>query len=318
MFHVLAFPEVRAVTLVVSGSVSVDVDVDDSGPPGCATTLTCAAALCGLWFSFFFGVKEPGQALGHVPSLFRCLFILPVEEYCALQSGQLTGILLGCFLMVPVSSFCLSVCIIVLYSTELWETAEAVQYPYLTVCHPRFFNKTKLEEYDIDDTLANYMIMTLDPSMEVMGEILRRGINTDSGVPTMDEMLSLEADLQTVLTRENTTIGQLFKKVAIRSTILQYKHGVKRSLQVIITFRNPLCSCEQFVGYCDVRGNRTVRCCDTVFDPDPIFAFTGTCFKMDMTSYETVPFVFRSINVWLKFRNEITPEFEMRLEIHEM
>ena len=96
-------------------------------------------------------------------------------------------------------------------------TAKEVQYPYLTVCHPRFFNKTKLEEYNIDDTLANYMIMTLDPSLDVMAGILQN-VNTDNGVPTMAEMSSLEADLQTVLTRENTTLGQLFKKVAIRST----------------------------------------------------------------------------------------------------
>ena len=110
---------------------------------------------------------------------------------------------------------------IVLYPTEVWNTAKEVQYPYLTVCHPRYFNKTKLEEYNIDDTLANYMIMTLDPSLEVMAAIVRG----DQGVPTMAEMLSLEADLQTVLTRENTTLGQLFKKVAIRSkTKLQNKH----------------------------------------------------------------------------------------------
>ena len=70
--------------------------------------------------------------------------------------------------------------------------------------------------------------MTLDPGMEVMGEILRRDINTDhdsSSVPTMGEMLRLEADLQTVLTRENTTVGQLFKKVAIRLTIFQYENS---------------------------------------------------------------------------------------------
>ena len=99
-------------------------------------------------------------------------------------------------------------------------TAKEVQYPYLTVCHPRFFNKTKLEEYNIDDTLANYMIMTLDPSLDVMADILQNN-NTDNGVPTMAEMTSLEADLQTVLTRENATLGQLFKKVAIRSTSIK-------------------------------------------------------------------------------------------------
>ena len=100
----------------------------------------------------------------------------------------------------------------------MWETAEKVQYPYLTVCHPRFFNKTKLEEHNIDDRLANYMIMTLDPSMEVLSEVLEgeiRGDYTD-GFPTLSDMQGLEDDLQAVLSRENATIGQLFKKVAIR------------------------------------------------------------------------------------------------------
>ena len=105
-------------------------------------------------------------------------------------------------------------------------TAKEVQYPYLTVCHPRFFNKTKLEEYNIDDTLANYMIMTLDPSLDVMADILQNN-NTDNGVPTMDEMSSMEADLQTVLTRENTTLSQLFKKLAIRSTSIKNEHSVQ-------------------------------------------------------------------------------------------
>ena len=103
--------------------------------------------------------------------------------------------------------------------TELWETAEEVQYPYLTVCHPRFFNKTKLEEYNIDDRLANYMIMTLDPSMEIMkivlGAAIGRSNHTDA-FPTLSDMQGLEDDLQAVLSRENITIGQLFKKVAIR------------------------------------------------------------------------------------------------------
>ena len=102
--------------------------------------------------------------------------------------------------------------------TELWETAEEVQYPYLTVCHPRFFNKTKLEEYNIDDRLASYMIMTLDPSMEILKIVLGAeigGVNTDA-FPTLSEVQGLEDDLQAVLSREKTTIGQLFKKVAIR------------------------------------------------------------------------------------------------------
>ena len=105
-----------------------------------------------------------------------------------------------------------------MHVTELWEIAEQVQYPYLTVCHPRFFNKTKLEEVNIDDRLANYMIMTLDPSMEVLSEVLRGETRGDfiDNVPTLDDMQGLEDDLQAVLSRENTTIGQLFKKVAIR------------------------------------------------------------------------------------------------------
>ena len=35
---------------------------------------------------------------------------------------------------------------------------------------------------------------------------------------------------------------------------------------------------------------------------------------MNMTIYETMPFVFSSINVWLILRNEITPKFELRLK----
>ena len=105
----------------------------------------------------------------------------------------------------------------------MWETAEQVQYPYLTVCHPRFFNKTKLEEYNVDDRLANYMIMALDPSMEILKIVLGAeivgaeigGSHTDA-FPTLSDIQGLEDDLQAVLSRENATIGQLFKKVAIR------------------------------------------------------------------------------------------------------
>merc|ERR1712027_70708 len=53
-------------------------------------------------------------------------------------------------------------------------------------------------------------------------------------------------------------------------------------------------------------------CCGTVFDPDPVFAFTGTCFKIKMPMYEKVPFVFSSVKVGLFLGNQFTPQFQMR------
>ena len=76
--------------------------------------------------------------------------------------------------------------------------------------------------------------------------------------------------------------------------------------------RSSSCSCDDFVTFCDVRGNRSMGCCDTVFDPEPVFAFTGTCFKMKMPMYEKMPFVFSSVKVGLLLGNQFTPQFQMR------
>ena len=79
--------------------------------------------------------------------------------------------------------------------------------------------------------------------------------------------------------------------------------------------------CDQFVGFCDIQGTfysrKTNSCCGAIFDPDPFFAFTGTCFKMKASIYETIPYVFHSINVWLLLGNENTPKFEIRFETAE-
>ena len=60
------------------------------------------------------------------------------------------------------------------------------------------------------------MIMTLDPSTPG----ILKGDDTEN---VMTELLGLEEELHTVLTKEEMTIGQLFKKVAIRSSLLTYK-----------------------------------------------------------------------------------------------
>ena len=93
----------------------------------------------------------------------------------------------------------------------MWDSAQQLQYPYLTVCHPRYFNKTKLGEHGISDTLANYMVVSLDPGMNLM-KALARG---EARAPTKAEVLGLDAELQGILKEENVTLVELFKKVAI-------------------------------------------------------------------------------------------------------
>ena len=93
----------------------------------------------------------------------------------------------------------------------MWKTAPQLQYPYLTVCHPRYFDKAKLEEHGINDTLANYMVVTLDPGMNLM----RALASGEEYAPAKEEVFGLEADLQALLKGQNITLAELFKKVAI-------------------------------------------------------------------------------------------------------
>jgi len=49
-----------------------------------------------------------------------------------------------------------------LSSSVEWKTAEELEFPTITVCYPKYFTRERMQSFDVDDDLANYLTMALD------------------------------------------------------------------------------------------------------------------------------------------------------------
>ena len=69
-------------------------------------------------------------------------------------------------------------------------------------------------------------------------------------------------------------------------------------------------SCEDIVNFCDIHSKflfsnhskdilKGKTCCESYFNMEPRFTYTGTCYTTRQLVLETVPSIFSSITLWL-------------------
>ena len=69
-------------------------------------------------------------------------------------------------------------------------------------------------------------------------------------------------------------------------------------------------SCEDIVNFCDIHSKflfsnhskdilKGKTCCESYFNMEPRFTYTGTCYTTRQLVLETIPSIFSSITLWL-------------------
>lgn len=98
----------------------------------------------------------------------------------------------------------------------------------------------------------------------------------------------LKSDLDYILDINKLTLVDLFHKVATK--------------------------CQDFVRFCEIHRrilipgfNTTGSCCDQVFNKTPFFTTLGTCYTTNAEIWESYPFTFSNIKVWLDVRTKQSP-----------
>ena len=114
-----------------------------------------------------------------------------------------------------------------------WRSATSMEYPVITICHPKMFDKRKMEGtlcfitwlilfnislfpvLNISENLANYITQTLDPSLAEFYDFMSRDF-TGLFNPLVE---STEIELQEAMTRLGlTSLEQLFHAISLRLT----------------------------------------------------------------------------------------------------
>ncbi len=87
--------------------------------------------------------------------------------------------------------------------------------------------------------------------------------------------------------------------------------------------------CDDFVTFCSYQrqfflssrlsppGSSEPSCCDALFNPRPTFATTGTCYTTNVNITEKLPSSYSSLMIYVDAREDITPEYQMRLVANE-
>ena len=146
-----------------------------------------------------------------------------------------TGILLMAFLVI----FGLPVAVIVqsvafykstsVHNDIEWRQADRINYPNITVCHSKYFDSRKLSEYNVSDTLATYLLLSLDTSISLYYEdMLLKSSFADLYRTTFD---TLERELDTLMNRTGKDIVELYELLAFRYTSVTLEN--KKTLQKI-------------------------------------------------------------------------------------
>lgn len=105
----------------------------------------------------------------------------------------------------------------------------------------------------------------------------------------MPRLEKLRDELEFILTSQKLQLTELFHKVAVR--------------------------CNDFIRFCEVHrrflmpGNEMGRksCCEQIFNQVPIFTTLGTCYTTNAAIWESYPFTFSNIKVWLDVRTSNSP-----------
>ena len=171
-----------------------------------------------------------------------------------------------------------------------WKRAKTLEYPNITICHSKYFHTDRLQMYNITNTLANYMTLALDPSLNDFISFMLSGVTGTADL--FRKMLEQQAlELDQVLTTYNMTLLELFQSVAF--------------------------PCESFVIYCEehrvpkvsrnVNGNVNNSCCSFFFNKDPIFTQAGTCYTTNKPIMETFPASFNSFKILADINEDKAP-----------
>ena len=90
--------------------------------------------------------------------------------------------------------------------------AEAIDYPNITICNPRFFKTEYLQAYNISNDLANYMLLALDPTARKHADFM--SMSFPPGEHSR-KLRQLDQQLQAVIRRNNLdSLLELFYLVA--------------------------------------------------------------------------------------------------------
>jgi len=74
--------------------------------------------------------------------------------------------------------------------------------------------------------------------------------------------------------------------------------------------------CKDFINFCEIHRSfffsspnfpNQKKCCDVLFNSDPVFTYAGTCFTTKRAIFETMPFTYSSVKVWLNSQTAISP-----------
>lgn len=160
-----------------------------------------------------------------------------------------------------------------------------MEYPKLTVCHAKYFHKDLMKSQNISDELANYMTMVLDPNVKDFLENIK--ITHPEYIQVLHQYKN---DLDRILKQNQMSLLDLYHKIAVR--------------------------CSDFVRFCEVHRriyngqNSSKSCCEEIFNQIPFFTTMGTCYSTNTTIWESYPFTFSNIKVWLDAKTKKTPVYQ--------
>ena len=125
--------------------------------------------------------------------------------------------------------------------------------------------------------------MVLDPNIGDFSEYYLK-----QHKKSLNELKDLELQLSAILSETNLELVELFHKIAVR--------------------------CEQFVKFCEIHRRilmgkpyGSISCCKEIFNQKPFFTTLGTCYTTNVSIWESYPFTFSNIKVWLDVRTNSSP-----------
>ena len=81
-------------------------------------------------------------------------------------------------------------------------------------------------------------------------------------------------------------------------------------------------SCDDFIVYCEIHRRQYIggipkkalgaalpACCEHLFEAEPFFTYSGTCFTTKIPVEETLASIFHSIQIWIQVHENRTPGF---------